>query len=61
MREGFLQTINRVAGGNNLQFVSFLADLGKRIAEDTVGARSSATGAAPKSAAEVLYPDTPTS
>lgn len=58
-REAFLRTINRVAGGNNPEFVSFLADLGKRAAEDSTGASSGASRAGEKTAEQVLYGNTP--
>jgi hypothetical protein len=59
-RAAFLSMVNRVAGGNNIEFVSFLADYGKRIAEDNVGASTSGGNRAERSAAEVLYGNTPT-
>lgn len=59
-REAFMRAINRVAAGNHPEFVSFLADLGKRAAEDSTGHRQGATGVKPKSMEETFYGGTPT-
>lgn len=60
-REAFFRTLNRVAAGNNPEVVAFLADLGKRAAEDSIGAGSSAHSGGERDAATVLYGPTKTS
>lgn len=56
-REAFIRAINRVAAGNHPEFVSFLADLGKRAAEDQPGQSTGAKKAGEKTAESVLYGD----
>lgn len=58
-REAFMRAINRVAAGNHPEFVSFLADLGKRAAEDSTGVQRGPSGAKPKTPEEVFYGGTP--
>ena len=54
-REAFLRTLNRAAAGNNIEVVSFLADLGKRAAEDSFSAGNTANKGGDRDAASVLY------
>jgi hypothetical protein len=54
-RAAFLRAVNRVAAGNHPEFVSFLADLGRRAGEDKVGALSGGSHPAKKSTEEKLY------
>jgi hypothetical protein len=56
-RASFLEFINRGGAGNHIEVVSFLADLGRLMAEDgVVGGKGGASG--PVDAASKLYPDT---
>lgn len=59
-REAFLRTLSRAAAGNNIEVVSFFADLGKRIGEDSVGSQTSATRGAERAPEQVLYGGTKT-
>lgn len=52
-REAFLRFMNRGGAGNHIEVVSFLADLGRLMAEDSP--TTGRAGAPPKSAEEVLY------
>lgn len=54
-RGAFVQFLNRGGAGNHIEVVSFLADLGKLMAEDgATGGRGGGSGK-PKTAEEVLY------
>jgi hypothetical protein len=53
-REAFIRAINRVAAGNHPEFVSFLADIGKRAAEDQPS-QSSGARRGEKTVEETLY------
>lgn len=52
----FRQFLDRSAAGNNLEVLSFLADLGKLMAEDRPGA-APVPSAEPKTLADRLYPE----
>ena len=54
-RESFLRFMNRGGAGNHLEVVSFLADLGKLMAEDGNVAGSGGTSSGNRDAADVLY------
>jgi hypothetical protein len=58
-REGFTRFLNKVGGGNHIEVVSFLADLGRRASEDNPGQTSSAQLRGQKTAESVLYDNTP--
>lgn len=58
-RDSFLRFMGRGGAGNNIEVLSFLADLGKAMGEDSVGHTRTASGET-KSAADKLY-DNPTS
>jgi len=56
-REAFIRAVNRVAAGNHPEVVSFLADLGRRAAEDSIGQQAGGAGGKKKTAEEALYGD----
>lgn len=57
-RESFMKFLNRFGGSNNIDVVSFLADVGRLFAEDTPGVGAGSRGA-PVSAEQKLYDKTP--
>jgi hypothetical protein len=57
-RESFLKFLNRFGGSNHLDSVSFLADVGRMMAEDSPGSGNAARGAA-QTAEQKLYDKTP--
>jgi len=59
-RDAFMRFLNRGGAGNNLEVVSFLADLGKLMSEDTPAPMRSTGSDTGKDAASKLY-DHPTS
>lgn len=54
-RNAFLAFMNRGGAGNHIEVVSFLADLGKRGAEDAPGRTAGDGTATPKTAEEIMY------
>lgn len=55
-RDAFVGFLNRGGAGNHIEVVSFLADLGKLMAEDgATGGRGGGGSGKPKTAEEVLY------
>lgn len=55
-RESFLRLLKKSGAGNHIEFVSFLADLGKRAAEDSPGqAQGGVNRGGSRSPEEVLY------
>lgn len=55
--DGFRQLLNRSGYGNNLEVISFLADLGKMMAEDSPTGGGTGGAAKDRDAVSVLYPD----
>jgi hypothetical protein len=55
-REAFLRFLNRGGAGNHIEVVSFLADLGTLMAEDTGGTGNGSAEPRKKSAEELMYP-----
>jgi hypothetical protein len=56
-RAAFEALLARGGTGNHIEVISFLADLGKAMAEDKPTSGKASTGSAPRSAAEVLFGD----
>lgn len=60
-RESFIRFLNKGGDGNHIEVVSFLADLGRMMGEDSRAAGGAGGGGSKKSAEEIMYPNTPKS
>ncbi len=58
-REAFMSFINRAGAGNHIEVVSFLADLGKLMAEDSPAQGRIGSSPSGQTVEEKLYPTTP--
>jgi hypothetical protein len=60
-RESFIRFLNKGGDGNHIEVVSFLADLGRMMGEDSRAAGGAGGGGSKKTAEEIMYPNTPKS
>ena len=56
-REAFLRFLQRGGADNHPEVLALFADIGKAMAEDKFVSGKAGAGDAPKSAAEILYPN----
>lgn len=58
-RDSFIRFLNKGGDGNHIEVVSFLADLGRMMGEDSKAAGGAGGSGTKKTAEEILYPTSP--